>query len=193
MLEAIVKALDIDGQQCVSSIAEAAVDLNAPSAHVFDVALTLTELTTQQFEISQQISTAEYQLAALKQEKRRLSITLAELRSETLQPDDTVSANMAEWQRNSKHLGAKLGEYNERLASIKTTIPEKPAMRILREQHEGNAQLRNELETLKSQIQAYQDLPSTTRNARKIIEHARDDLQALLARRDGLFEQLAKK
>ncbi|KAF2723426.1 hypothetical protein K431DRAFT_282887 [Polychaeton citri CBS 116435] len=191
--EIISQSFDDEGRQYLNAMVETCIDIDAPSCSALDIAMCLTDMVSRQFDLRQQLKAVVRQHVALKQEQIRLTHVLGELRDNTLQPADGLSETTAEWQRDSRHLRAKLGEYNDRIAASRSSTHQTLSLENYMHLREELIYYRNQRERLSDQAEAFENLPSNAWSAQTTMEAARDDLRDLIANRDRLFEALATK
>lgn len=188
VLQAMLSQADVD--ECFETIAEIAVALNTPTADLLAIGKDLSQLISDEFEAKQRLMVVSAQVEALQAEQKLLTESLDELGSKAFQtPSDTIE-NTAQWLKSTKHLKAKLAEYDERLAAI----PHQRSPNRLAQMQQKIAEVerhREALALLESQLKVLQTLPPDMRSARKKLEDARNNLQNLTAKRDQLFEALA--
>lgn len=150
------------------------------------------QLTTEKFEISQQLRRTDELRNYLGSEQRSMNKLLSELQSEALSAPQNLPQQTAEWTRGIKHLKTKLVEYNDRLNSTKTSPPE-PSVATIEAQLLERQQLREHIEDLERRISAFRDLPPSTDGARAKLDEAKIALRDTLVRRDQLFERLFER
>lgn len=173
----------------LDALAELSIVLEIPTAHVPTLAREMVDLTSTEFEMTQQVQRAEAQLVALKNEQTRITQLLRQLKSDEFQaPSDTVE-NTAEWARMAKQLKAKISEYEERLSASRP-VPRSDGFETVQRKLREVEQQRALLSSLQVELKAFQDLPSDARSAKVTLEGARERLRKLTERRDRLFESL---
>lgn len=126
----------------------------------------------------------------LQSEHLRLRGLLDNFRDEAFQPSVELPQKTVEWSRGSKHLKAKVAEYNERLASLNSTPKPLIAIADVGEQEIAIGMLRQHVGVLEERISVYQELPSSPEQARDGLEKAKNELRDLIRKRDRAFEQL---
>lgn len=189
--QAVVRNLDQKGNENLETLAKIALILNAPSrASITDLATSSIDLQNERFDLSQQQARLQDQKAALQREANRLKSLLREIKDDAFRPAPDLVEQTVEWTRGSKHLKAKVGEYDDRLNALRSTVP--PPVTIEQvAQHSAQFQAqRTQLLGLEAELKAYQSLPTNAREAKAILEQSRDELRRLSQRRDRLFEEL---
>lgn len=172
-------------------LAELVVALDCSTTNTSVMARDLVELTSTKFEMEQQVQRTEAQLAALHNEQIRVTRLIEQLKSDDFQaPADTLE-NTAEWARMAKQLKAKVSEYEERLSASRP-VSQSTEFENVRRRLEDVDQQRQLLAGLEAEVKAFQDLPSSTTDAKRTIEGARERLRKLTEQRDRLFESLVE-
>lgn len=178
---AFAKPLDILG--------ETSVDLDCAIADAAAMGEAIVDLTAVDFDLQQQLSRAEAQMATLRAEQARIRSLLQELQSDDFQvPHDAVQ-NSAEWIKSTKQLKAKIAEYDERLGAARP-LTASNGISLLQSKMEEVSQRRQDLANHEASLHAFQQLPPDHRAARGKVEEAREHLRALVERRDRLVESL---
>lgn len=173
------------------TLAEVIVSLDCPTSDTLYVSKKVVDLTSQQFELKQQLQRTEGQLDALKKEQAHIESLLLDLRSDAFQPPDDVIEATSEWTKSTKQLKAKITEYEERLAASRPTSTA-GGIQILQQKLDDVVRLRSQLASLETELRAFQDLPTDARAARRKLEEARGELRSLTNKRDELFETMAE-
>ncbi|CAK3967707.1 Hypothetical predicted protein [Lecanosticta acicola] len=175
----------------VDTLAEILVTVDAPNADVVRAGHRIVDLTSSNFERSQQLKRTEAQLDALRTEQNRVKSLLEELRSDDFRAPEDIAEHTTEWTRSTKQLKAKIAEYDERLASSRPATATAGLDAVQRKADEvSNYRVR--LASLEAELHAFRDLPADACSARNVIEEARDRLRDLTSRRNKLFESLAE-
>lgn len=189
--QAIVRNLDQKGDESLEVLANAAIALNAPpNASVADLAASSIDLQTQNFDLSQQQARLKDQIAALQREANRLRALLREIKDDAFRPAPDLAEQTVEWSKGSKHLKAKIGEYEDRLAALRSAGSPPITVDQVAQQSEALRAQRSQLAGLAAELKAYQSLPTNAREAKATLEQSRDELRQLTQRRDKLFEEL---
>jgi HAUS augmin-like complex subunit 1 len=156
------------------------------------IASRVTDLTTDVFEAEQALHRADTRLSVLQSERRKAEDKLRELRSDAFKAPEDLVEQTNEWLRSTKHLKAKVAEYDERLASNRANPKPKTTLEDVASQRDALAEQQGRLQQLEMQLQAFQSLPSNPKAARAKLETARDELRNLIQERDTLFAQMAE-
>ncbi|KAH9844977.1 hypothetical protein Tdes44962_MAKER06962 [Teratosphaeria destructans] len=186
---ALVEALSSEGLQDLEALAELAVMLG--TTDVRQMGVRVSELTDEQFELSEQVRQSAAQEAALEREMTRLKNLLGDLGREDFQAPADLPEQTAEWMRTAKQMKAKLGEYEERLSALRGANSASPSVEEVLKQARDVELQRQRLADLGGKLAAFDDLPSDPTAARTKLEAARNELRLLTRRRDELFENMA--
>ncbi|KAK3718694.1 hypothetical protein LTR37_004911 [Vermiconidia calcicola] len=180
----------LEGDDALAVLAETVVCLNSPSVDLPTMANAVVDLTAQKFAAEQQVRRAEDQIRTLRSEQSKVSKLLNDLKDDAFQPPANLLELTADWTRNSKHLKAKVAEYDERLTTLRA-IP-RPKIRIehVVSQTDDLVKSQARLAELQGELDAFQSLPSDPKAARAKLETAREELRRLTRQRDELFEHL---
>ncbi|KAL1587107.1 hypothetical protein WHR41_04361 [Cladosporium halotolerans] len=189
--QALARFLDHRGDESLNALAQATLALNAPAtATISDLAISSIDLQTEHFDLSQQQARLKDQVTALQREANRLRCLLREIDDDAFKAAAELPEQTVEWHKSSKHLKAKIGEYDDRLSASRAVgIPQPTVEQVAQQLEEFHAQ-QLRLATLEAELEAYQSLPTNAREARAILERSRDELRVLSQRRDRLFEGL---
>jgi HAUS augmin-like complex subunit 1 len=191
--QAILSHLDQEGDESLETLAKTTIILGAPSnATVADLAASSIDLQTERFDLSQQQAHLTDQKAALQREVNRLKALLRELKDEAFRPVPDLVEQTTEWTKGSKHLKAKIGEYDDRLSALRSSGSPSVTIEQVVKQAENFRAQQIRLAGLEAELKAYQSLPTNAREARTTLEDSRDELRRLTQRRDRLFEGLVQ-
>jgi HAUS augmin-like complex subunit 1 len=191
--QAILSHLDHEGDESLEILAKTTLVLDAPSnATVADLAASSIDFQTECFDLSQQQARLKDQRTALQREANRLKALLRELKDDSFRPDPEFAEQTIEWSKGSKHLKAKIGEYDDRLSALRSTGPLSLTIEQVTQQSESLRAQQSRLAGLEAELKAYQSLPTNAREARATLEESRDELRRLTQRRDMLFEGLVQ-
>lgn len=174
----------------LDTLAETVVALDCPSTNTQDVARHIILLNTTEFQLRQQLSQAEQQLANLKLESQRMHNLAKDLASTDFEAPTDVVDNTTEWVKTTKTLKAKVAEYDERLSASRPSSSSNALEHVDRKKLELEKQ-QQRLRDLEMELKAFQELPTDARLARAKLEEARRHLRQLTTRRNELFENLA--
>jgi HAUS augmin-like complex subunit 1 len=185
-----------EGLENLDSVAGLAVAVDAPNAQPEKIAGTIMEQTQTSHTLTQHLLRLTHLQRRLETELVSLRARLAQLRSPTFQPAAQLTRQTLDWTRNTKQLRAKLGEYNDRLASLSDAGLEAQSGLIIEQivRREGDLlDLGERVERLEARVDAFKGLPGDRDGARKEVERVGNDLGRLQRRRDELFEGLVEK
>lgn len=190
--QAVTRYLDPKGEESLDLLAQAAVALDAPpSSSITSLLSASIDLQTGSFDLRQQQAQLRDQLAALQRESNRLKSLLREIKDDAFRPSSELPEQTVEWAKGSKHLKAKIGEYDDRLSALRAAGMPSPTIEQFAQQSEQYQTERQRLAELEAELKGFQSLPTNAREARAALERARDELRILAQRRDRLFESLA--
>lgn len=181
----------LGGKADLDLLAELSVMLNTPRNSALNISTALVDLQDAQFSSDQLVRRTEAQLRALEAEQNRLETLLANVRGEPFQPSSALSEQTTEWGRSSKHLRAKIGEYDDRLAGTRSESKPTIAFHDVKKHVTDLDDHSLRLKQLEDELQAFQSLPSDAKSARSKLEAAREELRTSTKQRDELFEKLA--
>lgn len=185
----LLDGLSSDGQEALYALAQSAVLLGTDA--IDQVAQRICSLTTEHFELVQQARQADQQLTSMKREQGRLTGLLQGLEQDALGASDDPPEQTAEWTRSARALRAKILEYDERLATLRSAPSPSPSIEDVVHQIEVLNVHRKQLDKLSAELSAFDSLPSDARAAKVRVEDTRAQLRALTMKRDALFQGLA--
>lgn len=191
--QAILRHFGQEGDESLETLAKSTLVLDAPSnATTADLASSSINLQTECFDLAQQQARLKDQKAALQREANRLKSLLRELKDDNFRPAPEIVEQTVEWSKGSKHLKAKIGEYDDRLSALRSAGAPSPTVEQVAQRSENLRAQQMRLTGLEAELKAYQSLPTNAREARAALEESRDELRRLTQRRDKLFEQLVQ-
>lgn len=191
VFQAVARYLDHRGEESLDLLAQAAVSLDIPPASGMGNFIAASiELQTGSFDLRQQQTQLQNQLAALQRECNRLKSLLREIKDDAFRPSSELPEQTVEWAKSSKHLKAKIGEYDDRLSALRAAGTPSPTLEQFAKQMEQYQAARQSLAELEAELKGFQSLPTNAREARAALERARDELRVLAQRRDRMFESL---
>ena len=186
--QTLSESLDDHGD--LDALAKTMVSLDISKMDLPTTAVAIVDLTSRKFEADQQAHHTETQLTAIKAEHRRVADLLTGIQQDSFFPPPNLAEQTPEWIRSTKHLKAKIAEYDERLSTVRTVDPSSTNIETVAKLIEDLSSHKETLAALSIQLEAFQSLPSDARPARARLECARDELRTFLKQRDQLFEQL---
>ena len=160
------------------------------------MAQSLVNLTRSEHEISQQLQRVEVLHQQLKLEHARAQELLQKLRSEeALQPSEPLVQKTSDWNRGTKGLNMKIGEYKERASRMERAGAVKPEVGIpeIKGQEKELRDLEKRVRGLEGRVRGFEGLPPDKDMALLEVERMRKELEGLVRKRDGLFEGLVEK
>ncbi len=172
-------------------LAESSVTLDCASPDIIALAGSITELMSISFALEEQLHRVQSQLVLIKADQVHLAKQLEELQSNDFRPPSDLAEQTIYWIRNTKHMRAKLAEYDERLSALDTTGPYSALIDAVSQYGEELNTTTAQLKSLELQIQSFQSLPSDMKAARSKVDGARRELLACVKERDRLFELLS--
>lgn len=182
---------NLESKSGLDTLASLAVLSDASHPSALAIGTAIVDMNDAKFAQDQQIQRTNYQLQALKAEQDRVKSILASLQSDGLQASADIQEQTAEWTRSSKHLRAKVGEYDDRLASSRTEARPSVTFDDIAKNTTDLDQQQSRLEQLENELEAFKSLPSDAKGARSKLEAAREELRDLTKERDALFENMA--
>lgn len=195
ILEEVEVCLDENGRSNLDDLADSAVALgNTLNPTPEDMGQSIVELTAEEFEAQEQMTKVDALHRYLMEELVRLQDDLEELRSDKAYetPADTQSLT-AEWVRGTKVLSAKVGEYQDRIASLERNQPRGPTIDELMVEEENVIRLRETVKSLEARVKAFHDLPKDVPGARARYKDLERELDQLTRQRDMMFGRLAER
>jgi HAUS augmin-like complex subunit 1 len=184
----LLRAISAERQRTLDALASSAVMLN--SLDMSTMAASISRVTSDHFQLSEQAKRLQFQGAILRNEQVRCQVVLQELKGDAFTTPDNFADQSAEWSRNTKQLKAKLAEYDERLVTLRSTSNPGPSFQDIERQLSDVQSQDARLSELNAQLAGYDSLPSDAQAARNKLEAARSELRELMLRRDKLFEGL---
>lgn len=189
--QAVTRYLDPKGEESLDLLAQTAVALNTPpSSNIANFISASIDLQTGVFDLHQQHTQLKDQLAALQRESNRLRSSLREMKDDAFHPSSELPEQTVEWGKGSKHLKAKIGEYDDRSSALRAAGSPSPTIEQYTQQLQIYQTELQRLAEVEAELKGFQSLPTNARDARTALERARDELRILAQRRDRLFESL---
>ncbi|KIW02774.1 uncharacterized protein PV09_05836 [Verruconis gallopava] len=191
ILNLLSNSLTAKGKASLEALAAAAVTLDAPSAEPMCIAKTIITQTQTSQALSQTLLRVNSLQRRLENELIALRSQLAELRSPAFQAPLNLQRQTLEWNRNTKQLRTKIGEYNERLSTLEGK--DSGLIEDVVRREKGVIELTERVKDLEAQVEAFKGLPRDKDAARQVVEKASKELAALQRQRDKMFEELIEK
>ena len=189
ILDEVEACLDDKGRQDLDDLADSAAVLgNTLNPDPVDLGQSIVELTAEDFDVQDQMTKVETLHQYLQKELRRLQEDLESLKSDSVYetPSDTQRLT-SEWIRGTKTLATKVGEYQDRIASLERNQPRGPTIQDLMMEEESVIRLREMVRSLEGRVNAFHDLPKDIPGARARYKELERELNQLTRQRDTMF------
>lgn len=176
--------------------------LNTPTATPETLAHALIQHTTTSQNLTNQLAHIQTLQTYLSKQQSLLRAQLSELGSNpAFANSPTLSRQTTEQTRQTKHLRAKIREYEDKLSSLQASqsrtmtpgsrnIGSAEAIGEMLEQQKALDELRGRVESLEAQVAEFGGLPANREMARKEVGKLEVKVDELRRRRDELFEGL---
>jgi HAUS augmin-like complex subunit 1 len=191
ILRSISSSLTEEGNTSLEALATTSVALDAPSADPLRVAKTIITSTQTSQTLSQTLLRVSSLQRRLENELISLRAQLTELRSPAFQAPLPLQRQTLDWNRNTKQLRTKIGEYTERLGG--TEAKDSGLIEEVVRREKGVIEMGERLKSLEAQVEAFKGLPKDRDAARKEVEKVGKELANLQRKRDVMFEELVEK
>ncbi|KXG53026.1 uncharacterized protein PGRI_000760 [Penicillium griseofulvum] len=188
LLDEVEMCLDDTGRRDLEDLADSAAALgNTLNPSPGDLGQSIVELTVEEFEAQEQITKVDTLHQYLQRELSRLQAELEELKTDVAYeiPPDTQSLT-SEWTRGTKTLAIKVGEYQDRIASLEKVQPRGPTIEELVAEEENVIRMREMVKALQGRVRAYHDLPKDTPGAWGKYKELERELGQLKRQRDSM-------
>ncbi|KAJ5454604.1 uncharacterized protein N7458_005560 [Penicillium daleae] len=195
ILDEVEMCLDENGRNNLDDLSDAAVALgNTLNPTPEDLSHSIVELTAEEFDTQDQMAKVDMLHRYLQKELIRLQDDLEELRSDKAYetPADTQSLT-SEWVRGTKVLSTKVGEYQDRIASLERNQPCGPTIDKIMVEEENVIRLRETVRSLEGRVKAFHDLPKDVPGARARYKELERELGHLTRQRDMMFGNLVER
>ncbi|KAJ5138540.1 uncharacterized protein N7515_003388 [Penicillium bovifimosum] len=168
LLDEVEMCLDDAGRRDLDDLAESAVALgNTLNPSPGDLGQSIVELTVEEFEAQEQLAKVDALHRYLQQELVRLQNELERLKTDVAYETSADTQSLtSEWIRGSKTLAIKVGEYQDRIASLEKVQPRGPTIEELMAEEEDVVSMRETVKSLQGRVRAFHDLPKDTPGAR---------------------------
>ncbi|KAJ5232078.1 hypothetical protein N7468_005034 [Penicillium chermesinum] len=192
LLEAVEMCLDDKGHDDLNDLAESAAILgNTLNPEPEDIGQSIVELSAEDFDARNQMAKVETLHRYLQKELARLQTHLEDLKSNpAFQIPEDIQTSTSEWTRGTKTLNNKVGEYQDRIASLERNRPHGPTIDELMHEEEGVLRLRETVKSLEGRVRAFHDLPTDIPAARARYKELELELNQLTRQRDMMFGNL---
>lgn len=189
ILNEVEAALDDKGRENMDDLADSAVALgNTLNPDTEDVSQSIVELTLEEFEAQNQLRKVETLHLYLQKELKRLQVELEQLKSDkAFETPSDIQGMTSEWTRGTKTLSTKVGEYQNRIASLERNQPQGPTIEELMAQEDSVIQLQEAVQILEGRVKAFHSLPKDIPSARARYKELERELGQLTRQRDNMF------
>lgn len=184
--------LDDKGSRDLDDLADSAAALgNTLNPTPEDLSQSIVELTAENFDAQAQMAKVETLHHYLRKELLRLQADLEDLKSDKAYEPPSDAQNLtAEWSRGTKTLATKLGEYQDRIASLERHQPRGSTIKDMMIEEEGVIRLQDEVMALEGRVKAFHNLPKDITGARIRYKELERELDQLTRQRDNMFGRL---
>lgn len=188
-------ALDDKGRGDLDDLVDSAVALgNTLNPDIEDLSQSIVELTVEEFEAQNQMRKVETLHLYLQKELDRLQAELEELKSDkAFETPSDIPGLTSEWTRGTKTLATKVGEYQDRIASLERNQPRGPIIEEVLVEEERVIQLQETVQMLEARVKAFHNLPKDISGARARYKELERELGQLTRQRDTLFGNLVER
>lgn len=195
LLDEVELCLDDKGQRDLDDLADSATVLgNTLDPAREDVGQSIAELTAEEFEAQTQLAKVETLHKYLERELARLRQELDELRTDSAyEAPPNIQRKTMDWARGTKMLTTKVGEYQDRIASLERNQPQGPTIDEVMVEEEGVISLRETIKALEGRVRAFHDLPKDVPGARARYKQLERELGQLMRQRDLMFGSLVER
>ncbi|KAJ5662418.1 uncharacterized protein N7477_010034 [Penicillium maclennaniae] len=194
ILEEVELSMEHQGRHDLDDLAEAAVVLgNTLDPDPADLGQSIVELTMEDFDAQEQMAKVETLHRYLQKELSRLHAELEDLKSDkAYETPSDIQSLTSEWTRGTKTLAKKVGEYQDRIASLERNQPKGPTIGELMAEEEKVIRLSETVKALEGRVKAFHDLPKDVPGARARYKELERDLSQLTRQRDTMFGSLVR-
>ena len=191
ILSALSQSLSSEATTSLEALATTSVTLDVSSADPESVAKSIIVQTQTSQALSQTLLRVSSLQRRLENELMALRSQLNELRSSAFQAPLSLQRQTLEWNRNTKQLRTKIGEYTERLASLEGK--DNGLIEDVVRREKTVTELGEKVKQLEAQVEAFKGLPKDRDAARREVEKVGKELAGLQRQRDKMFEELFEK
>ncbi|KAI2795127.1 hypothetical protein POX_a01732 [Penicillium oxalicum] len=189
ILDELELCLDEASRSNLEDLAGVAVNLGHTSNPTLQgLGQSIVELTAEEFDAQNQLAKVEELHQYLRKELERLQHDLEGLKSSPSYeaPAETQSLT-SEWVRSTKILSARIGEYQDRIASLERSQPKGPTLQEVVVEEEQVVRLGNDVRSLERQVKAFHEFPTDVAGARRQYKESEQRLSQLAFQRDALL------
>ncbi|KAL7273350.1 hypothetical protein RUND412_003802 [Rhizina undulata] len=199
VLVALEESLTAEGGRALGSVALLSVALGCKDTATETIMGDVINLMKEEFLLQQQqlkVASAQQQLEHQLEELREYMKKLDRSGSLAIPPE--LQAHMAEWARASRHLKNKTEDYKERIQTLEaefnsTRVAAGLTVHSLADQETAVLALKEHVLTLEAQARGFQGLPPEKDLARFEVERVEQELEALEARREILYDMMVAR
>jgi HAUS augmin-like complex subunit 1 len=191
LLNSISSSLTTEGKSSLEALATTCVTLDSPAADPTTLAKTIITQTQTSHTLSETLLRASSLQRRLENELIALRAQLSELRSPAFQAPLSLQRQTLEWNRNTKQLRTKIGEYTVRLGSLEGK--DHGLIEDVVRRENATVELSERVKDLEAQVEAFKGLPRDRDAARGEVEKLGRELAALQRKRDRMFEELIEQ
>lgn len=199
VLETLASSLTPAGRAALTSLSELSTALGSLTTIPAEMALQLVNLSRSESDIAQQLARVESLHQQLKSEHALAQELLDKLRGESFQAPPRIAEKTADWNRGSKQLGLKMGEYRDRSARLEKKergggVGKGKTMGLgeLKVEERELRDLEARVRGLEGRVRGFEGLPPDKEMALLEVERMRRELEGLVRKRDGMFEGLVE-
>jgi HAUS augmin-like complex subunit 1 len=195
ILDEVEICLDEQGKRDLDDLADSAVVLgNTLNPEPEDLSLSIVELTAEEFDTQDQLDKVETLHRYLQGELSRLQADLEELKTNKAYETSADTQSLtAEWTRGTKTLTTKVGEYQDRIASLERNQPRGPTIEELMTEEKNVVLLQETVKALERRVKAFHDLPRDVPKARAKYKELERELDQLTRQRETMFGSLVDR
>ncbi|KAJ4291040.1 hypothetical protein N0V90_010237 [Kalmusia sp. IMI 367209] len=203
ILQAIIANLTPSGSDALRALASTAVTLDTTSANPETLAHALIAHTTTSQTLANSITHIQTLQRYLDKQQSLLRAQLNELQTNpAFSVPPSLQRQTTEQARQTKHLRAKIREYEDRLSSLESSHTKNAvtptsknagsadAIADMLEQQTALGALRDHVEALEREVDVFAGLPADREAARKEVGKLEVELDNVRRKRDALFEGL---
>lgn len=192
ILDEMEMCLDEKGRTDLDDLADSAVTLgNTLNPDSEELSQSIVELTAEDFEAQDQIMKVDTMHRYLQEELVRLQAELEELRSDkAFETPLDIQGLTSGWMRGAKTLAMKVGEYQDRIASLERSQPQGTTIEQLMEEEESVSRLQETVKALEGRVEAFHALPKDVPGARAQYKELERELGRLMRQRETMFGNL---
>ncbi|PYH84175.1 hypothetical protein BO82DRAFT_23909 [Aspergillus uvarum CBS 121591] len=187
ILDEIELSLDESGRQSLDDLAETTAVLGALSTDAVDLGQSIIDLTTEEFNVQEQMSKVDALQNYLERELATLRAQLDDFQNnEAFQTPADLPASTAEWTRNTKSLSAKASEYRDKISSLSRNRGKELRLEDVMAKEADVIKVFETVQNLDTMISMLHNLPGDLPGARAKCKELERVLQTLVRERDAI-------